>query len=442
MSINKRPITAAVLLAALALVGCEDRSQPSTGTPSPTITSPVVSPPQLTVGTPRRNQPAPDNAELAIAADANAFAADLYQQLATQEGNLFFSPASIHTALAMTYAGARGQTAEQMAGTMHYSTAGEPLHAAFEKFIEQLHSPSKTHAGRPTYALYMSNALWGQEGFPYRPEFVALNKQYYDAGLTSLDFRTDADGSRSTINQWVESKTNDKIKDLLAPGAIDADTRLVLTNAIYFKADWAEQFMKEATSDGDFHTADGTVISLPMMHDIKPGSVLQTDTFQAATLPYVGGDLSMTIYLPRERDGLPALEKQMTAKNLAQWQSQFKPDRINWTLPRWKFSSQFSLADTLAAMGMPQAFSDQADFTGMTAGDPLKISAVIHKAFIAVDEAGTEAAAATAVGMALTAAEVDEPVSFVVDHPFLFTIRHEATGAILFMGRVVNPQAE
>jgi len=433
-----RIATPVLLLASILLLGCgegEAHSQHNSGTTPPAVTLPAVYIPP-----PADDLPGPATSDHAIAHEANVFAFDLYRQLAATKGNLFFSPSSIHTALAMTYAGARGQTAEQMARTLHYPLDGDSLHPAYAELLKTLSGVPKEGFRPPAYQLYIANALWGQEGFTFEPAFLAINEASYGAGVNTVDFKGDTDASRETINRWVENATNNKIKDLLAEGSVSADTRLVLTNAIYFKADWAEQFVKERTKDGDFHTSNGSTVKVPMMRDVKHGRMLRTDTFQAATLPYRGGELSMTIFLPNDRDGLAAMEQQLTPNNLGRWQEQFEHARIDWTLPRWTFTSSFDLAGTLAAMGMPEAFSNDADFTGMSTSEHLQISAVVHQAFVAVDETGTEAAAATAVGVSATSFPTDVPVPFVVDHPFVFMIRHDKTGSILFMGRVENPK--
>lgn len=429
-----------LLLASILLAGCGDADADTRSGAVDRASVPVVTLPAVYIPPPADDLPGPATSHHAVANEANVFAFDLYRQLAASEGNLFFSPSSIHTALAMTYAGARGQTAEQMARTMHYPLDGDTLHPAYAELLQTLSGQSKESTRQPAYQLNIANALWSQKGFTFEPAFLAINEASYGAGVNTVDFKGDAEASRQTINRWVEQATNNKIKDLLAPGSVDEYTRLVLTNAIYFKADWAEQFVKERTKDGDFHTSNGNTVKVPMMRDVKHGQVLRTDTFQAATLPYRGGELSMTIFLPNARDGLAAMEKQLTPGNLGRWQEQYEHVRINWTLPRWTFTSSFDLAGTLAAMGMPEAFANKADFTGMSTSEPLLISAVVHQAFVAVDENGTEAAAATAVGVSAGAAERHVPVPFVVDHPFVFIIRHDKTGSIFFMGRVENPK--
>lgn len=422
-------------------------------------------PPPLPPGL--RPDPAKDIA--AAAKSGNYFATELYAQLAGKnEGNLFFSPASIHTALAMTYAGARGNTEKQMHqtlrlprtlmrnmgkhvslkdGTGYFEDLFVPLpqervHPAFAALIKKLNAPRLDHEKKPAYQLVIANALWGQKGYPWREQFIKVTKDNYGAGLNHVDFIRQAEPARLRINEWVEKQTKDKIKNLIPKGAIDSLTRLVLTNAIYFKSNWAEKFQKGATRDEAFTLSPGKTVKTPMMHQQKRHGYLETDTFQAVELSYRFRDLSMVVFLPKTVDGLAAFEKTLTAENLAGWLGQLKRETVKLTLPKFEFTSQFGLADTLKAMGMTDAFSlATADFSGMTTAENLFISAVIHKAFVAVDEEGTEAAAATAVVMWLGAApRPKEPKVFKADHPFVFMIRHRATGSILFMGRVTNPK--
>ncbi|MCD4824930.1 MAG: serpin family protein [Phycisphaerae bacterium] len=410
----------------------------------------------------------------AVAKSGNDFAIDMYAQLAGKsKGNMFFSPASIQTALAMTYAGARGKTAEQMRKTLHLPFDDEQLHPAFAAMLKQLNTPrmakertlvwetTKSIEGpkgtftahglskivwkdKPVYQLVISNALWGQKEYPFRKEFTQLVKANYDAGLNNVDFGKPAQ-ARKTINDWVATKTKDKIKDLIPPRALTPDTRLVLTNAIYFKSNWANEFETGATKDGPFHLSAEKKITVPLMNMQERLEYMETDTLQAIEMPYKLHDLSMIVLLPKKVDGLAAVEKTLTAGNLAKWLKQLKGETVKVTFPKYKFTNQFRLAEVLKAMGMTDAFQDgQADFSGMTTAEKLFISAVIHKAFVAVDEEGTEAAAATAVPMIMGCAMrvPPKPKVFRADHPFLFLIRHNATGSILFMGRVTNPKED
>ncbi len=391
-----------------------------------------------------------------VVAGGNEFAFDIYCKLAADgEGNLFFSPTSIHTALAMTYAGARGRTEQQMGEVLHFTPGQEKLHPAFERVINSLNSPRKVTVRlrengkwkvekQDAYQLTVANALWGQQGYPWKDDFIKLTRVNYGAGLHEVDFaKTEA--AREKINKWVEQQTKDKIKDLIPSGALNDLTRLVLTNAMYFKSQWAEQFKQRNTKDKPFHLGGGESVETPMMYQQEKFGYMETDDFQVLRMAYKAGDLSMVVLLPREVDGLAELQKQLTAAKLDKWLDGIKPAEVKVTLPKFKFTSRFSLAKKLAEMGMANAFSpEKADFSGMTTAEKLFISDVIHKAFVAVDEKGTEAAAATAVTMMATAMPVPqpEPKVFNADHPFMFLIRHNETGSILFLGRVVNPKGE
>jgi len=393
-----------------------------------------------------------------VAAANNGFAADLYARLAAEKGNLFFSPNSIETALTMTYAGARGSTAAEMAKVLRLPAAESPgaraggpppagpadIHAAMAAFLADLNA-EKGPDGKPRgYQLSVANALWGQKGEPFLPDFLGLLKTSYSAGLTDLDFAKDAEAARKTINTWVEKQTRDKIKDLIKAGVLDRDTRLVLTNAIYFKGDWAEKFKKDATKDAEFRTGEPeakVAPPVPMMNRTGDYAYTEDDSLQAVKLPYGGNELSMVVLLPKKVDGLAAVEKSLTPQNLAKWMPQGQR-KVVLSLPKFKLTCEFELSKTLAAMGMADAFSDKADFSGMNGKHDLLISNVIHKAFVDVNEEGTEAAAATAVAVGLMSVVVEPPpVVFKADHPFIFLIRHEKTGAILFLGRVANPKA-
>ncbi|MFB3893060.1 MAG: serpin family protein [Phycisphaerae bacterium] len=394
---------------------------------------------------------APAEADVAaVAKDGDAFAMDMYAKLATKEGNIFFSPASIDTALAMTYAGARGRTAEQMAKTLHFSLPPDKLNPAFAALIDKLNHPAEVNefdeGGKikkvPAYQLTVSNALWGQKGYPFKADFTNLVAKDYGAAMNEVDYAK-PEIAREVINKWVANQTKDKIQDLIPPGALDTLTRLVLTNAVYFKSNWEEKFQKQATKDEAFHVTADDAVKTPLMHQTRHFNYMENDDLQAVELPYNSRQLSMVVLLPRKLDGLPALEKSLTAGNVAKWLAALADAKVELTLPKFKFTSQFGLGDTLKSMGMTDAFdANKADFSGMTAEEKLYISAVIHKAFVAVDEEGTEAAAATAVVMRAGAAmpRPEETRIFKADHPFVFLIRHNATGEILFMGKVANPK--
>jgi serpin B len=363
------------------------------------------------------------------------FALDLYRELKETSGNLFFSPYSISTALAMTYAGARENTAKQMADVLHFPSGQKEVHPAFSRLETLLNEVQD----RGDIQLNIANSLWPQEGYPFLEEYLALVKKYYGVVITPLDYKGDAEKARIIINQWVEEKTKDKIKNLLQPGILDAVTRLVLVNAIYFKGNWASQFDEKRTKADTFYLMAGRTMQTPLMAQKQEFAYGEEEFLQVLELPYVGKSLSMIVLLPKEKDGLPALEKRLTAANLRMWTSMPRKQEVQVFLPRFKMTSQFSLGKTLGAMGMRDAFNpDKANFSGMDGRlNWLYIGAVIHKAFVDVNEQGTEAAAATAVVMKIRMA-LQQPI-FRADHPFIFLIRENSTGSILFLGRVMDP---
>ncbi|MBI4864690.1 MAG: serpin family protein [Candidatus Riflebacteria bacterium] len=374
----------------------------------------------------------------------SAFALELYTRLAKGEkGNFFFSPASIHTALAMAYAGARGATADEMSRVLHFGLDQKDLHPTFASLINTLNSPPLGFDQKPVYQLCVANALWGQKGFPFEAAFVDLVKKSYGAGLHDTDF-VKPEEARKTINDWVAEQTRDKIQDLIPAGLLQASMRLVLTNAVYFKAAWAETFDKSATQDRPFTTGAGQKVQIPMMRQERHFNYSETDDVQILELPYIRNALAMSIFLPKTKDGLGQFEAKLASQPLSDWLGKLGNVKVDVSLPRFKFTSSFGLGDTLQAMGIKAAFSsDLADFSGMTTAEKLFIAAVVHKAFVAVDEEGTEAAAATAVAMDGGAMpRPEEPKVFLADHPFIFLIRHLETGEVLFVGRVVNPKAE
>jgi len=384
--------------------------------------------------------------EQALLVEGNsAFAFELYQklveQLEGQEANLFYSPYSISLALAMTYAGASGETAQQMADTLQFLLEQASLHPAFNWLDAELAKRGEGAAGKDGegFRLNIVNAIWGQKDYEFLPAFLDVLAENYGAGLRILDFITETEKSRLAINDWVSDQTEGRIEDLIPPGAIDALTRLVLTNAIYFNAAWEHPFDEKMTADGPFYLLEGGQVSVPMMKQTESFGYTEGEGYQALELQYDGGELSMVVFLP-EAGQFEDFEKTLNAQQVDAIISDLRHIEVALTMPRFEFDSEFSLKDTLAGMGMPIAFSSSADFSGMTGMRELSISDVMHKAFVAVDEAGTEAAAATAVIVGLTA--VPEPtVEVTIDRPFIFLIRDIETGAILFVGRVLNPGA-
>jgi serpin B len=380
--------------------------------------------------------------DLALLVEGNsAFAFKLYQALREEGGNLFYSPYSISLALAMTYAGARGETAQQMADTLQFMLEQDKLHPAFNWLDADLADRGEGAAGKDGegFRLNIVNAIWGQKDYEFLSTFLDVLAESYGAGLRILDFITEPEKSRVTINDWVSDQTEGRIEDLIPQGAIDALTRLVLTNAIYFNAAWEYPFDEKMTANGPFYLLDGGQVIVPMMKQTESFGYAEGEGYQAVELLYDGGELSMVILLPASGN-FQAFEEGLQAPQVCDIISGLQLTEVALTMPQFEFDSEFSLKDTLAEMGMPIAFSGGADFSGMTGNPELAISDVVHKAFVAVDEAGTEAAAATAVIMELTAVP-EPPVEVTIDRPFIFLIRDIETGAILFVGRVLNPGA-
>ncbi len=378
--------------------------------------------------------------DLADQVDGNsAFAFDLYQVLKEKSDNLFYSPHSISLALTMTYAGARGETERQMADTLHFILSQDHLHPAFNGLDIDLASRGEGAEDKDGegFRLNIVNAIWGQEGVRFLSEFLDVLAENYGAGLRLLDFASALEESRVTINDWVSEQTEGRIEDLIPQGALDPATVLVLTNAIYFNAAWAEPFQERMTEDGAFHLLDGSKVTVPMMRQTKSFGYIKGEGYQAVELPYDGRELSMVILLP-EAGEFESFESALDAGRVDGIVNGLVHRQVALTMPKFEFESGFSLKKTLAAMGMPDAFTGAADFSGMTGDHDLFISEVLHKAFVSVGEAGTKAAAATAVVKAKLGMP-EEPVEVAVDRPFIFLIRDVETGAILFVGRVVDP---
>lgn len=378
-------------------------------------------------------------ADVAALAESNRrFALDLYQLLRAEEGNLFYSPYSISAALAMTYAGARGLTEEQMARALHFDLPQEDLHASFAQLAGELRARGEGAEGKDGegFRLNVANALWLQHDFTLLPGYVALMESAYGATPHPVDFGAPEE-ARQTINDWVAGETEDRITDLIPPGVIDTLTRLVLTNAIYFNAAWAVPFEESLTADGPFTLPDGEEITVPMMRQTELLPYAEGDGYQAVELAYDGGELSMIVLLPEE-GGFESFEGSLDAGLLAEIEAGLARRHVELSMPRFEFDSAFNLSQALAALGMEAAFTDAADFSGMTGARDLYVSEVVHKAFVSVDEEGTEAAAATGVVMNLTSAPA-EVVRMTVDRPFVFLIRDLESGTLLFLGRVTDP---
>ena len=392
---------------------------------------------------PRDTSPMVDKTELEKLVDGNnAFAFDLYQVLKQKESNLFYSPYSISEALAMTYAGARGETEKDMAEALNFILSQERLHPAFNSLDLQLKQRGEGAKGKDDkgFRLHVVNAIWGQKGYEFLEEFLDVLAQNYGAGLRILDFVNETEQSRLTINNWVSDQTEERIKDLIPPGAINQLTRLVLTNAIYFNAAWQYPFDEDATSDGLFNLLSNSKVTVPMMKQTESFRYTEGADYQAVELPYDGQELSMVILLPKAGQ-YKAFEEKLDAEVVKSILAKLETREVALTMPKFEYESSFGLKEALKTLDMGIAFSSDADFSGMNGKRDLFIQDVLHKAFVSVDEAGTEAAAATAVIVGLTALP-PEPVAVTIDRPFIFFIRDMPTDSIIFVGRVLNPAAK
>ena len=381
---------------------------------------------------------ASDKAGIEIVVEGNnKFAFDLYAQLKEADGNLFFSPYSVSTALAMTYAGAKGNTEAQMADVLHFVLTQESLHPVFSTLMQDFKADSE----KSGFEFSIANALWSQEGYKFHQAFIDITKSYYEAGFKEVDFVKNTESPRQTINKWVEEKTKDKIKELIKPGILTGDTRLVLTSAIYFKGRWILQFEKKDTMLRQFELMTGEKVEVPMMSQTKKFRYFENEIAQVLEMPYEGNRLSMVIFLPKEKKGIRELEDLFKAKNIKDWLLELRKQEVITSLPRFKMTSEFFLNEALQSLGMTDAFDEKlADFSGMTPDSVgLYISKVIHKAFVDVNEEGTEAAAATAVVKTEKVMPEPKPV-FRADYPFIFIIRDMRSGSILFVGRVMDPR--
>jgi serpin B len=374
----------------------------------------------------------------AVVADNTDFALSLYQKLRFTPGNLFYSPFSISAALAMTWAGARGETESQMAAALHFTLPQERLHPAFDALDLALASRGRGAMGSDggAFRLTVANAIWGQVGYPFEVPFLDTLALNYGAGVHVVDFRKDPEGSRGVINDWVAERTEDRIEDLLPPGSIDASTRLVLTNAIYFNAAWESPFDEGDTKDATFTRRDGTEIQVPTMRGSPRARYGSGDGWAAVELPYDRHELAMVLVLP-DAGTIDAFEASLTGDALAAILGSMTEHLVTLSLPRFEIESQLSLVEQLSGLGMPIAFGDAADFSGISGEGGLAIRDVVHEAWVSVDEAGTEAAAATGVVVGPTSVPMPAEIHF--DHPYLFVIRDLATETILFVGRVEDP---
>lgn len=366
----------------------------------------------------------------------NRFAFELYSQFEekSNDNNIFFSPYSISVALTMTYEGAKGQTAKEMQSVLHIPEHTNVRRPNFARIYNEINKGDKK------YKLSTANALWAQKDYKFLEEYTDNVKRYYGGKVTNLDFVGESEKSRQTINRWVEDQTNDKIKNLIPPGILNAYIRLVLTNAVYFKGTWVKQFDEKDTREEDFRVNSEKTVSVPMMGLTGDGvefNYAETDEMQILEMPYDGEDVSMLIILPKDID-LINVENTISSEKLSEWKTKFAKQRVDVFVPKFKFETKYFMAEVLSNMGMPTAFSRAADFSGMDGTTELFIQNVIHQAFVEVNEEGTEAAAATAVLMETLSARPRIPV-FRADHPFIFIIQKSETGNILFLGRVSDP---
>jgi serpin B len=440
--------TLRLLLALTLACGTSATTEPPAPSPTPTpapVDEPTNEPAARPTPTPHTD-PSPtvpaateDQAAL-FARSVNAFGLDLWKHVGP--GNQTISPASVAIALDMTFAGARGETADQMARVLHVEGDRDAFHAAAGGMLV------RWSAASDDLTLAIANRLFGHEGFAFEAPFLALTSERYGAPLERVDFSA-PEPARQHINGWVAQRTNDRIRDLIPPRGIDDQTRMVLTNAIYLLAKWEAPFESRATRPATFHVNGTEARQVPTMHATGTRRFAQVDGVRVLELPYRAGGLSMLFVLPDARDGLPAVERRLDAATLARWAAAVTPQHTQVALPKFRVAPEtsFALADALKALGMPIAFErSAADFTAMAnptnPEDRLSISQVFHKAFVDVNEEGTEAAAATAVVMMRTGGMPMAPqAQFVADHPFLFFLRDTSSGAVLFVGRVMEPIA-
>jgi serpin B len=385
----------------------------------------------------------PDADVKAVADSSNAFALDLYAKLAkTTSGNLLFSPYSIETALAMTYGGARGDTAVQMAKVLHFTLPDDHLHAAFAALSAKFEAPSKSWQGNLPPDLVLANGLWVQTSYSVNHDFVDLIRRDYSGELFTSDFASDPETARQSVNRWAAQKTHEIIRDVLPRGILNKYVRFVLVSAIYLSDPWEVPFREFQTAQLPFHLDDRNDVSLPLMCGSQSILGMEDQDIQMVELPLERNGFSVIVLLPRRLDALNSLDVKLTSDNLQHWMNQLKPREIRLYLPRLKITGEFELSHALDQLGMTDAFNDRlADYSRVAVGARLYLHHVVHKSFLRLDEQGVETSAVTDV-TAEIAGQFGSlpPMMFRADHPFLMLIRDENTGAILFMGRVVNPR--
>jgi serpin B len=375
-------------------------------------------------------------ADSRIAPGMNAFTADAYKQVAKGDANLILSPFNIGTALSMALSGARGKTAEEIQSVLHAR-----YDAGYDAAVAALLADLAKAGNSAGNELLSANAVWTQKSFPLLPAFEKTLADIYRAAPEPVDFIGDAEGARGRINRWTGERTKQKIQNLFPSGALDSRTRLALVSAIYFFGRWQNPFDVSSTKPAPFYPRTGPSVKASFMNRTARFGYSETPSAQILEMRYAGTGLAFDVLLPKSRGGLPELEKTLTGERLTGWVGALPYRDVEVSLPKFRVESGFSLAKTLAAMGMPTAFTGNADFTGVSSQGGLAISQVVHKAFVDVSEHGTEAAAATGMAMTTTAMRVPEPPAvFRADHPFLFLIRDTRSGAVLFIGRLANPK--
>ena len=368
-----------------------------------------------------------------VAQANNAFAFDLYKKINSEGTNLFFSPYSISSALAMTYSGAKGATRQQMSEVLGFYS-DNPTHArgyhSLQKHLDSLN--------REELQLNMANSLWCQQDYDFQRDFLDINRDYFSAAIRQVNFKSQYQKVRKHINQWVEEQTNQKIKDLIDQGVLDRMTRMVLVNAIYFNGKWEHPFSEDQTRQDTFYPTATQEIKVPFMNQSIWVPYHEEQLYKAVEIPYSNGELSMLILLPARHADMSELESKMNGAFYENLTDSMRRQKVNLTIPRFKLQAKYQLNDPLRQMGMTSAFDGEADFSGMTGDKDLYISEVVHQSFVEVNEEGTEAAAATGVVMRKTSVLASK--SLKADHPFLFMIRDQKTHAILFMGKMQNPK--
>jgi serpin B len=375
--------------------------------------------------------------------DNNEFALDLYARQIRGDDNVFFSPMSISLALAMVHAGARGETAEQMAKTLHFNLDGDRLNSAFGAFQWDLNRQGEDGG----YQLHIANAIWGDNRWSFHNDFLDLLRDKYGSRLRTVSFKDKPQEVSDAINDWVNGQTHEKIKNIVSPddfseGPSENDTVFLLVNAIYFKGEWNTKFQKKSTKGDTFYLKSRDGVQVPFMAVTGNFRYMATGSFQALEMPYKGKDVSLIAFLPRARSGITEFEKDLTAEKLAGWIKKMRSEKVEVIFPPFKLETQFDLPQTLQDLGIKDAFGSKADFKGM-ADTPIYLGFVRHRAFIELNEEGTEAAGATAVKgskASSSGGHDDEPPVFRADHPFLFLIRENKSGSILFLGRIMDPR--